>query len=100
LQALGGLYVSHVLKNASNVYGTFALVIGLPSFIYLAAHITLLAAEANVVAAHRLWPRSLSLAGEQPSTGADRRALTQRAVVEERREDERVTVGFGDETRG
>ena len=95
LQALGGYYVSHVLKNASNVYGTFALVIGLLSWIYLAAHITLMAAEANVVAAHGLWPRSFSMVGEQPPTRADRRALTQRTVVEERRHDEHVDVDFG-----
>ena len=35
LQTLGGYYVGHVLKHASNVYGTFGLVIGLLSWIYL-----------------------------------------------------------------
>jgi YihY family inner membrane protein len=96
LQTLGGLYVGHVLKNASNVYGTFALVIGLLSWIYLAAHITLLAAEANVVATRRLWPRSFSLVFERPLTDADRRALRQRSVVEERRGDQEVGVRFKD----
>ena len=72
LQTLGGYYVGHVVKSASNTYGTFALVIGLLSWIYLAAHITLLAAEANVVATRRLWPRSFSLVIEQPPTEADR----------------------------
>jgi uncharacterized BrkB/YihY/UPF0761 family membrane protein len=38
------------LKHASNVYGTCGLVIGLLSWIYLSVHITLLAAEGNVVA--------------------------------------------------
>ena len=60
LQALGGLYVGHVVRNASNVYGTFALVIGLLSWIYLAAAVTLLSAEGNVVATRGLWPRSLA----------------------------------------
>ena len=92
LQLLGGYYVGHVLKNASNTYGTFALVIGLLSFIYLAAHICLLAAEGNVVASRRLWPRSFSIILEQPATSADRAALTQRAQVEARRQDERVDV--------
>jgi membrane protein len=92
LQLLGGYYIGHVLKNASNTYGTFALVIGLLSFIYLAAHITLLAAEGSVVASHRLWPRSFSLVFEQPATHADRAALTQRGKVEERRQDEQVDV--------
>jgi membrane protein len=94
LQTLGGYYVGHVLKDASNVYGTFALVIGLLSWIYLGAHITLLAAEGNVVATRRLWPRSFSFMIEQPATPADKRALTQRGKVEERRGDETVSIDF------
>jgi uncharacterized BrkB/YihY/UPF0761 family membrane protein len=94
LQTLGGYYVGHTLKHAGNVYGTFGLVIGLLSWIYLSAHITLLAAEGNVVATRRLWPRSFSLMIEQPTTKGDRRALTQRGKVEERRQDETVSVDF------
>ena len=59
LQLLGSYYVSHVLRHASNVYGTFGLVIGLLSWIYLTATVVLLAAEANVVATRHLWPRSI-----------------------------------------
>jgi membrane protein len=94
LQTLGGYYVGHVLKDAGNVYGTFALVIGLLSWIYLGAHITLLAAEGNVVATRRLWPRSFSFMIEQPATQADRRALTQRGKIEERRADQSVSIDF------
>jgi YihY family inner membrane protein len=94
LQTLGGYYVGHTLKRADNVYGTFGLVIGLLSWIYLSAHITLLAAEANVVATRRLWPRSFSLMIEQPPTPADKRALTQRGKIEERRQDETVSIDF------
>jgi YihY family inner membrane protein len=94
LQTVGGYYVGHTLKHASNLYGTFGLVIGLLSWIYLAAHITLLAAEANVVASRNLWPRSFSLVLEQPATGADKRALTQRGKVEERRQDEKISIDF------
>lgn len=94
LQALGGYYVGHVVKGAGNTYGTFALVIGLLSWIYLAAHVTLLAAEANVVATRRLWPRSFSILVEQPPTDADRRALSQLGEVAERRQDEDIDVGF------
>jgi membrane protein len=94
MQTLGGYYVGHVLKNASNTYGTFALVIGLLSWIYLAALVTLLAAESNVVATRRLWPRSFSVVIEQRSTQADKRAPTQRGKVEERRQDETVSVDF------
>ena len=92
LQAIGGYYVGHELKHASNVYGTFATVIVLLSFIYLTAHITLLAAEANVVATRHLWPRSFSLIFQQPPTRADQKALTQRGRIEERRGDERIDV--------
>ena len=94
LQAAGGYYVGHVVKGASETYGTFALVIGLLSWIYLSAHAILLAAEGNVVATRRLWPRSLSVAGEQPATSADERALTQRTKAEQRRSDERIRVDF------
>lgn len=59
LQLVGGWYVSHEVRNASAVYGTFALVIGLLAWIHLAALFTVLGAEANVVRARRLWPRRL-----------------------------------------
>jgi YihY family inner membrane protein len=94
LQALGGWYVGHELRHARSVYGTFALVIGLLSYLYLATQITLLAAEANVVAKRHLWPRSFSVIVEEPATGADKRALEQRSKVEERRSDQRVDVDF------
>ena len=92
LQALGGYYIGHVVKSASNTYGTFALVIGLLSWIYLSAHILLLAAEGNVVATRHLYPRTLL--STSPPTDADKRALRQRAAVEERRPDEQIDVDF------
>ncbi len=58
LQLLGGWYVSHEVKSATPVYGTFALVIGLLAWIHLGAMSVVMAAEANVVRARRLWPRS------------------------------------------
>jgi membrane protein len=60
LQAGGAIYVRHVLEISSNAYGTFAFVIGLLSFIYLAVLVAIVVAEANVVASKRLWPRSLT----------------------------------------
>ncbi len=97
LQALGGLYIDHVVKSASNTYGTFALVIGLMSWIYLSAHILLLTAEGNVVATRGLYPRSLRAVPGAP-TVADRRALRQGAEVEEHRPDEKIDVTFDPET--
>ncbi|HZP74434.1 MAG TPA: YhjD/YihY/BrkB family envelope integrity protein [Gaiellaceae bacterium] len=92
LQLLGGYYVGHTLRHADSLYGTFGLVLGLLSFIYLAAHALLLAAEGNVVAVRRLWPRSFSVVFEQPATRADQVALTQRGKIEERRQDEHVQI--------
>jgi YihY family inner membrane protein len=91
LQAVGGFYVTHQLKHATQVYGTFALVIGLLSFIYLGAQLTLLSAEINVVRVRHLWPRSLK---EPPLIEPDRRALTGQAEMEEQVEQEDVSVRF------
>jgi YihY family inner membrane protein len=59
LQLVGGYYVSHQVKNATPVYGTFALVIGLLAWIHIGALFTVLGAEANAVREKKLWPRSL-----------------------------------------
>jgi YihY family inner membrane protein len=68
LQALGSYYVDRVVQDASAVYGTFAVVIGLLSWIYIGAALTLHAAELNVVTRRHLWPRSLSVEnGTQPT---------------------------------
>jgi len=83
LQLVGGVYIHHVLEKASDTYGTFTLVIGLLTWIYLTVHITLLAAEGNVVATKRLWPRSLSR--RQTPTKADELAWRLRVGVEQRR---------------
>ncbi|HVV90016.1 MAG TPA: YihY/virulence factor BrkB family protein [Solirubrobacterales bacterium] len=59
LQVIGGWYISHEVQNASAVYGTFALVIGLLAWIHLGAMFVVLGAETNVVRARRLWPRPM-----------------------------------------
>jgi YihY family inner membrane protein len=59
LQAAGGYLVDHYLRHTSQVYGVFAIVLGLLFWLYLGARLTLYAAELNVVAARQLWPRSL-----------------------------------------
>jgi YihY family inner membrane protein len=89
LQSVGGYYVNHQLKNASQVYGTFATVIGLLTFFYLGAQLTLLAAEVNVVRARKLWPRSL-----RALTPEEERALVAQAKEEERRAEETVEARF------
>ncbi len=90
LQALGGVYVARIVKRASKTYGALAIVIGLMSWLYLGAQMLLYAAEANVVRARRMWPRSLM----EPVTAADVQALRAAARVEERRDGERIEVTF------
>jgi YihY family inner membrane protein len=58
LQAVGGYLVGHYLRHTSQVYGVFAIVLGLLFWLYLGAQLTLYAAEINVVRARRLWPRA------------------------------------------
>ncbi|HVL89282.1 MAG TPA: YhjD/YihY/BrkB family envelope integrity protein [Actinomycetota bacterium] len=60
LHSIGGWYLGSRLEGASQVYGFFAIVIGLLAWIALAAQVTLLAAETNVVRIRGLWPRALS----------------------------------------
>jgi YihY family inner membrane protein len=90
LQTLGGLYAEHVVARADETYGVFAAVIGLLSWLWLAAQLSLVAAEVNVVLARRLWPRSLfgGLAA------ADERALRDAAQAERRNEREHIVVSF------
>jgi YihY family inner membrane protein len=93
LLSLGGWIVADRVSSSSDVYGTFALVIGLLAWIYLGAQLTLYGAEVNAVQQHGLWPRSIH--GEM--TEADRRALRRSAEQEERKEEEIVDVTFGDD---
>jgi membrane protein len=93
LQAVGGYVIGHRLESAQETYSFFAVVIGLLTWIYLGAHVTLLGAEMNVVRARRLWPRALD---PDRRTPADERALREHAAVEERREDQTVEVHFSD----
>ena len=97
LQALGGFVIGHKLESAEATYGPFVVVIGLLTWIYLGAQVTLLGAEMNVVRARRLWPRALD---PDRLTEADERALRDHAKVEERREEETVHVQFGNEGDG
>lgn len=91
LQALGGWYVRRELAHATPVYGSFALVIALISFLFLAAQLTLLAAEINVVRRYHLWPRTIT---QPPLSQGDRLTFLRLAGMEERRPEVRVEAGF------
>ena len=97
LQALGVWIVDRQLAHANLIYGVFAIVIVLLSWLYLSAQLLLYAAEVNVVLARRLWPRSLL---QPPLTGPDKRVLTALAEAEERRPEQTIEVTFAPEGDG
>src|SRR5215469_15952186 len=56
LQLIGGVFIKHASNSA---YGTFGIVLGLLTWFFVQAQITLFATELNVVRARKLWPRAL-----------------------------------------
>jgi membrane protein len=79
-----------VLAGSSQTYGGFAAVVGLLTWLLIAAELVLLAAELNVVLAHRLWPRSI--AGELLET--DKQALRDSARRVQADPRQHITVSF------
>jgi uncharacterized BrkB/YihY/UPF0761 family membrane protein len=80
---------THKLAHVNTLYGSFAPVLGLLAFLYLAARITIYSVEANVVAANRLWPRSVTNKDLCP---ADRQQLVNLAQRSRTIEAEEVSV--------
>jgi membrane protein len=97
LLLVGGWIVDRQIRNASQVYGFFAIVIGLLFWIYLVAQVFLVGAEVNVVRARRLWPRSFL---DQPRSEPDRRVLAEQAEEERAVPEETVDVRFDEGDRG
>jgi YihY family inner membrane protein len=91
LQYVGGALVDHTLRNTSQVYGFFAVVLGLLAWIYFGTQLTVYAAEVNVVLQRHLWPRSM----RAPLTDADREVLRQMVLEQRSRTDQHVSVHFG-----
>ena len=91
LQAVGSWLVARQLRHASELYGTFGVVLGLLFFLYLASQIMVYAAEVNVVRARRLVPRSFA---PPPLTDADEVVLSDIAEAEQRRPEQEVAVTF------
>jgi membrane protein len=96
VQILGTYFVAHVLKGAPEAYGVFGLVLGLIAWIYLLALVIVLAAEINVVAQRRLWPRALltPFTDRVDLTPADERVYTAHAESERRKGFEVIDVDF------
>ncbi len=91
LQYAGTLLIGHTLRHASQTYGYYGSVLGLISFLYLTAEVTVYAAEVNVVSARHLYPRSIA---PPPLTAADESVLRSVAEQGERRPEQRVHVEF------
>jgi uncharacterized BrkB/YihY/UPF0761 family membrane protein len=94
LITVGTGLITHQLKNASATYGAFGTVIGIVTFLLLLAKLSMYAAELNPVLARRLYPRALPLGGEP--TDADRQVLASLVHAEQRRDDQVIGVGFGE----
>jgi uncharacterized BrkB/YihY/UPF0761 family membrane protein len=93
LITVGTGLVTHQLKNASATYGAFGSVIGIVAFLLLLAKLTMYAAELGPVLSRSLYPRALPLGGEP--TPADREVLAALVHAEQRRDDQAIGVGFG-----
>jgi YihY family inner membrane protein len=94
LQAAGGYLLQRQLRGSSQVYGTFAIVIGLLAWVYIGVQITVYAAELNTVLDRHLWPRSIV---QPPLTHADRVSLALQARENQRRPEQEVSVSFADD---
>ncbi|HET6815990.1 MAG TPA: YihY/virulence factor BrkB family protein [Mycobacteriales bacterium] len=96
LQLAGAYYVAHELRGAQEVYGTFALVLGLIAWIYLEAVVFVLAAELNVVVRRHLWPRALltPFTDDVDLTRADERAYGSYAKAQKAKGYEHIDVEF------
>ena len=71
LQSLGGYIVASELRNLDNLYGTFAIVLGLIYWLYIQSLVLFFVFELDSVRVFKLWPRSL----QPPLTEADHRAF-------------------------
>jgi len=91
LQIVGNLLVQRNLKHTTALYGQFATVLGLISFLSLASQLVMYSVEVNVVRHKKLWPRSIL---QPPLLTADRKALDLRATQEKRRPEQHVRTGW------
>ncbi|WP_311211133.1 MULTISPECIES: YihY/virulence factor BrkB family protein [unclassified Aeromicrobium] len=97
LQLAGNTYVTNVINRASRtVDPTFALVLGLVAFIFVAAVMTVLGLELNVVLRRHLYPRALltPFTDNVDLTDADKRAYTAYAKAQRHKGFEVIEARF------
>lgn len=100
LQWGGQGYVGNVIANADQLNSTFALVLGLLAFNFVAAVITVMGLEVNVVIARRLYPRALltPFTDNVVLTRADQEAYAFYAKSQRHKGFQSVEVTFEDRT--
>jgi uncharacterized BrkB/YihY/UPF0761 family membrane protein len=100
LQLIGNSYVQGVINKANQTNKTFALVLGLMAFLYVASIIIVLGLEVNVVLRRRLYPRALltPFTDNVILTAADQKAYSAYAKAQRHKGFESVEVTF--EERG
>jgi uncharacterized BrkB/YihY/UPF0761 family membrane protein len=98
LQMAGGVYVSHVIKNAGEMNGVFAVVLGLVALLYIASVMAMLGLETNVVLGKHLYPRALltPFTDSVRLTDADRKVYREYAQAQRHKGFERIQVTFED----
>jgi len=98
LQLAGNSFVTNVLTKTNQMNQTFALVLGLIAFIYLAAIMAVMGLELNVVLRRRLYPRALltPFTDNVSLTQADQRAYSGYAKSQRHKGFQSVDVTFED----
>ncbi len=98
LQIIGQTFVENVINKASSMNSTFALVLGLMAFIFLAAVMAVIGLEVNVVAARKLYPRALltPFTDNVVLTEADQKAYAAYAKSQRHKGFQSVEVTFED----
>jgi len=102
LQWVGNTYVRNVIGKASQMNATFALVLGLIAFIYIAAIMVVLGLEVNVVLRRRLYPRALltPFTDNVILTDADQKAYAAYAKSQRHKGFQTVVVTFDEDRTG
>lgn len=98
LQFIGNTYVQGVINKANQTNKTFALVLGLMAFIYIAAIMVVLGLEVNVVLRRHLYPRALltPFTDNVILTNADQKAYAAYAKSQRHKGFQSVEVTFED----
>ncbi|MCU1676871.1 MAG: ribonuclease [Frankiales bacterium] len=92
LQLTAAALITHFTRTATGGSAAVAAVIGVLSWFYLQARVTLLCAEVNVVRDFRLWPRAVQ--PKPPGLTADRKAYELYAEQARFHKEEVVDVEF------